>query len=282
MKPTIHSSRYLTLFAASLLGLTTHSLRGAVIFSSNFEGGTPFSQWTVNDTDNEVGGDSTITAVSGAQSPGSAGTAGARIDRVGNTSLPAPAGLSLDNTNLNGAAGGVTTATTYFQFDAKFAANTLNPSILINNTTSLLAADTAILLHLRDANGVIQNREGASGINDFVNVGSPVIADDTWYRYTLTIDLTADTYALRLQTIASESVDETYTGLLFRNAQTNLDRARFAMNTGLDNGNEGTFDLDNVIFTDNVNDLNFSQIPEPKMAMLGLLGACVALRRRRA
>ena len=107
----------------------------------------------------------------------------------------------------------------------------------------------------------------------------PGVTVNTWYRFTLTVDVAADTYDLRLQSLADASLDTTTTGIAFNNAQAEIDSIRFWFNTG-QNGS-GEYALDNILISDDAGDLNFTVIPEPAALPAGLLLATIAAGRRR-
>ena len=119
-----------------------------------------------------------------------------------------------------------------------------------------LPIDTAELhnLQLGDGDVTTPNR----GINLTMSTTSGV-SQGNWYRFTLTIDVTADTYDLRLQSLGNTSVDTTTTDLPFFEPQSGLDTLKFWFNTG-SNGN-GHFALDNMLLTADPGELETEVIP---------------------
>jgi hypothetical protein len=237
----------LTSLSFSLLAGAAHA---AVLITDDFEsdtlGGAP-SGWTLGNSP------TTFTVVSDSQSPiGDPGdNRGMRLDNDPN--------VTFENMERGFTA---QTGTFYVQFDYNgFAGLGQNHN-----------------LQMGDGDVTNPNR----GINLTMSTTSGVVVD-TWYRFTVTIDLAADDYDLRLQSLADNSVDTTTTGIAFQAAQTELDIVRFWFNTG-SAGGLGDYALDNILVTTDSNDLNFTVIPEPSAFALGMIGTLTLglLRRRRS
>ena len=112
----------------------------------------------------------------------------------------------------------------------------------------------------------LQIGDGNVGTNRAINLTMSTtsgVAVNTWYRFTLTIDVAADTYDVRVRSLEDDSLDTTTTGLAFANPQAELDLIRFWFNTSSAAGN-GDFALDNILVTTDPDLLN----PEAGMPQL--------------
>ena len=88
------------------------------------------------------------------------------------------------------------------------------------------------------------------------------VAVDTWYRFTLTIDVAADTYIVRVQSLEDSTLDTTTAALPFVSPQAELDLMRFWFNTSSTAGT-GDFALDNILVTTDADDLRSVVFPPP-------------------
>ena len=113
------------------------------------------------------------------------------------------------------------------------------------------AFDLSQLHNLQIGDGSVAGTK--RGINLTMSNTSGVLVE-TWYRFTLTIDVAADTYDVRVRSLEDTSLDTTTTGLAFFNPQTELDIMRFWFNTGSAAGT-GDFALDNILVTTDPDDL---------------------------
>ena len=231
--------------AISALALLASLSQAAVIFQDDFESDALDSSpagWSINNSP------TTFLVKTEAQSPiGDLGDdRGMRLDN--------DPGATFENMQRGFAA---QTGTFYLQFDY-YAFNLAELHNLQIGDDSVAGSNRGINLTMSTASGV---------------------AVDSWYRFTLTINVAADDYDLRLQSLDDTSLDTTTTGIGFQNAQAELDIIRFWFNTS--NQGAGDFALDNILTTDDSNDLNFTVIPEPSSLALSLIGLLGLWKRRR-
>lgn len=244
-----------SLIATLTLGLFAGSTQAALIaddFESDTVGSAP-AGWTILPVGPPA--PDTFTVQSSAQSP-----IGAAGDNKGMRLLN-DHDVQYERMNRNFTA---QTGTFYVQFDylGVNLADLHNLQIGDNNNYGISTPGRGVHLTMSTTSGV---------------------AVDTWYRFTLTINVATDTYDWRVQTLESTSVDSTTTGVGFTQPQGDLDSIRFWFNTGNFAG-AGDYYLDNILVTDDPNDLNFAVIPEPSslaLTALGISGSLTWRRRRR-
>ena len=250
-------------FVGAALMVAPLALNAAVI-SDDFDAG--FATWNATVTPSE----SSITFTSAAQSPfDNDVNSGIRLVRGVQPSNPqaVPNTLGLSNNFAN------QTTTTYVQFDVRFGAGAKNPAFQLTSSGT-----QAVLMHLRGSTGgTVQNRTSSA----FESVGGITPANDTWYRYTYTLDYAADTYDFRIQSLESTDLDVSVNDIVFRNAVSGVNGAKFIFNIGDTDTQGGSYDMDNFLLTTNAGELNFAVIPEPQSALFGALGVLLFLRRRR-
>ena len=234
-----HPNHTRRVIAPLALALLAGSAQATELIRDNFEANTVGSapvSWTLNNSP------ATFTVATAAQSPigGVGDNKGMRLDNDDSVTFE-----SMNRTFT------AQTGTFYLQFDYYGVAG-------MNNAHNL-----------QIGNGGFGGNPNKTGINLTMSATSGV-AEDTWYRFTLAMDVAADTYDLRVQTLETPFWDTTTTGVAFQNAQAQLDSLRFWFNTGNQTG-AGDYYLDNILVTTNAADLNYTVIPEPSSTLSGLL-----------
>jgi len=172
--------------------------------------------------------------------------------------------------------------TLYVQFDFKAASGALNPHFVLRDGGTW---PPDLQFHIRGSSGGPEYRDSSTW-----NALGTTIADETWYRYTFTVDPEntpgLNTYDLRIQSLASGSVDDTYNNLPFRVDTSTYSFVGFSFNVPQTTV-AGLCEIDNVLVTTDPDELNFQTlgvIPEPSTLLiwaLGLLGLAWCARRRR-
>lgn len=149
----------------------------------------------------------------------------------------------------------------YLQYDFNSINQDGNSGLQVSGAGGL-----AVNLHMINFNNSNPSYVDGTTTPNPTRVNLPVsLSNSTWYRNTLTMRSGVDTFDIRIQTIQNTSIDQTFTGLNFQNPVTNFNQIRFHFNTIASNGG-GEFYIDNVLLTDNPNDLR--PIPEPASLLM--------------
>lgn len=235
----------------------------AALFQDDFESWTidsePGVDWTVKGEDVTITSDQSVIGETG-------DSQGVRLQD--NDSTPAWPKLNQDFTDQTG--------DLYAQFDYKrTAAYTANSAFRFRSSNQTGDGPS---IYMTGGSGQPAYHDGSG----FQNLDADLDAD-SWYRFTIaTADVTATnpTFDLRIQSLADKSRDVTFADLDFPDSPTELSLAEFYWNNS---GTSSSYYIDNVLVSNDSNDLNYSVIPEPStLALLGLISALGFAGRRRS
>ncbi|MBT3202354.1 MAG: hypothetical protein HN350_20835, partial [Phycisphaerales bacterium] len=243
----------LALVAAVLLA-TAGSASAVPVIDEDFESytGTPGTQgapwhYTVDGV-----------TISGDQSPiGDSGDdQGVNMSDVGTVA----GGDAANNPYLVNVFDDITADPIYIQFDFVYDTDVQKPAFRVEGNTfdgTNIAHNLGINMMLAKNNHPWYKGDAATTLSD------TTMTPGDWYRYTLTIDAAdsaVDSWGLRVQSLDSTTIDDTYSGLTFQNQLTSFDAIKFYYNSVKD-ATDPDYAIDNVLVTTDEGDLNFDVLP---------------------